>query len=537
MKPVYLVFSLALAGTAAATTVPPATKLFDASSSAGYDQIIVSYRPGSTESTNRQAALQNIQAVIARLGLDRTGAGSLTPGYVRKLATGGDLIRLSRPLDAAGLHALMQQLARDPAVEYVEPNRVGFLRPVRPSVASSARASSNVPATSGKLPSYLSGGPGGIRVEEAWKQPGADGHGVVVAVLDSGVTRHPDLGDTLRGYNFYVDGFEDTDEYKQLEARHASLEEYIKASNAYRAAHRGPGGMDPGTWCPDVQNPKDLSQADPSNWHGTAVSGIISGKNDPANGVAGIAPQAVILPARVLGKCGQTTAADVADAIMWAAGGKVDGVPLNPYPASVINLSLTLGVEDGVGAEDGVQEKACAPRSAVGRSVAWALAHGSTVVVAAGNQNKLTDPNSADDEYGAPANCPGVVTVGATGPEGKPASYSPFGPGVTLAAPGGDRDAPIRILNNEGKLGPERPSYINGTGTSLSAPVVSGVVALMISARRQAGLPPLSPAAIRNVLIKSARPIPAEPGKPLGAGLVDAGAAVREALKASPDGK
>ena len=96
---------------------------------------------------------------------------------------------------------------------------------------------------------------------------------------------------------------------------------------------------DPGDWthageCGTGQR----QQLEGSSWHGTHVAGTIAAVTNNAKGVAGIAYNAKILPVRVLGKCGGYTS-DIADAIIWASGGTVSGVPANANPAKVINMS------------------------------------------------------------------------------------------------------------------------------------------------------------------------------------------------------
>jgi serine protease len=501
-----------------------------------YDHFIISYRQGSRENSDQQAVLQNILAALGRAGLDRsmpnqTGT-AVTSDYVRKLSTGGNLIRLSRPLSPTEANIFMQRIAEDPAVEYVEPDRVRRLD-VSPQAQVSSHRAAMTASTAGSLesqPWFLVDPRGGIRGDRAWKLPGANGDGVVVAVLDTGITHHPELGRTLEGYSFYVsfDDFQQSDVFKQLEARNASVTEFSKAFDTYKIAHRSRGAWDPGTWCPSVIDPSDTNAATPSNWHGTAVAGLVAGKNAPDEGVSGVAPAATVPPVRVIGKCGDSTSSDTADAIMWAAGGKIDGIPANPHPAQVINLSLTAGMEDGL------DEKTCSPRSTISKAVAWALKHGSVVIAAAGNDGKDTQSNVLDSEFAAPANCPGVIAVAATNIMGARASYSTYGKGITLAAPGGDQNKLIRVPTNQGILGPGQPGYTDVLGTSASAPIVSGVVALMISARQKAGLAPLSPADITHILTRTARPSPsaANTRQSIGAGIVDAEQAVREALKA-----
>ena len=200
------------------------------------------------------------------------------------------------------------------------------------------------------------------------------------------------------------------------------------------------------------------SGASNSSWHGTHVAGSIAAKTN--NGV-GVAFNAKIVPVRVLGKCGGYPS-DIADAIIWASGGAVSGVPANANPARVINMSLGGG-------------GACANTSQ--NAINSARSRGTVVVVAAGNSN-------ADASGANPANCPGVVAVAATNRSGGRAYYSNYGAVVDVAAPGGDaRTAGGGILStlNAGTTTPGADSYAFYQGTSMAAPHVAGVAALMLS--------------------------------------------------------
>src|SRR5690606_31257016 len=142
------------------------------------------------------------------------------------------------------------------------------------------------------------------------------GNGVVVAVLDTGITRHGDLdANVLPGYDFISD-----------------------AGKANDGDGRDNDPSDPGDWVTLNQCPGG-NRAENSSWHGTHVAGTIAAVTNNAKGVAGTAFGARILPVRVLGTCGGYDS-DIADAIVWAAGGSVSGVPTNANPAEVINLSL-----------------------------------------------------------------------------------------------------------------------------------------------------------------------------------------------------
>ncbi|MEE7547807.1 S8 family serine peptidase, partial [Xanthomonas sp. Kuri4-1] len=158
----------------------------------------------------------------------------------------------------------------------------------------------------------------GINVRPAWDK--ATGNGVVVAVIDTGITSHPDLdANILPGYDFISDTFVSRD-----------------------GDGRDADPSDEGDWnpvqgeCYTTPSPSPITD---SSWHGTHVAGTIAAVTNNAVGVAGTAYNAKIVPVRVLGRCGGYTS-DIADAIVWASGGSVSGVPANANPAEVINMSL-----------------------------------------------------------------------------------------------------------------------------------------------------------------------------------------------------
>jgi len=177
-------------------------------------------------------------------------------------------------------------------------------------------------------------------------------------------------------------------------------------------------------------------------------------------------------------------------------------VPANANKARVLNLSL-----GGSGACDTTTQNA----------INSARSRGAVVVVSAGNSN-------ADAINSNPANCAGVITVAATNRSGGKASYSNYGTSVTIAAPGGDTGAGILSTLNSGTTTPASDSYAYYMGTSMAAPHVSGVVALMLSAN-----PNLTPDDVAAKLKSTARAFPAACSG-CGAGIVNAAAAVNAAL-------
>jgi serine protease len=349
--------------------------------------------------------------------------------------------------------ALLHQLQEQSDVAYAHPNYLLF-----------AQAIPNDPEYSNQRWHYEA-----IRLPEAWDIEKGTSSPVTVAVIDGGVpTGHPDFaGKLLPGYDFYSD-----------------------------AATSGDGdGRDP--------NPEDTAPS--TDYHGSHVTGTVAAATNNSLGVAGVSWGAQVVPIRALSG-GSGTLADVADALRWAAGLRVNGVPANSNPAKVINMSLGGPV-------------ACTSAPALQQAINEASAVGAIIVVAAGNSN-------VDASTFTPAGCSGVVTVGATNASGSRASYSNFGSRIDLMAPGGEAVQPVFSTLASG-------AYGGKAGTSMAAPHVAGVLALMKSKN-----PNLTVAEAVNILKETARPLSAAAcnrpsGSECGAGLVDARAAL-DRLNAPP---
>ncbi len=279
-----------------------------------------------------------------------------------------------------------------------------------------------------------------VRAPAAWEITTGSSD-LVIAVLDTGITSHSEFsGRTVAGYDFISDSLIGND------------------GNA-----RDSDPSDPGDWITSAEDAGGYFYGcgvDSSSWHGTHVAGTIGASGNNASGIAGLNWTSKIQPIRVLGKCGGYDS-DIADAIRWAAGGTVSGVPANATPARIISLSLGGGGSCSSGMQSAIND---------------ARSRGALVVIAAGNENS----NAASF---SPANCGGVITVAATGRNGKRAYYSNYGSTVEIAAPGGSMgsDSGIYSTLNSGLQGPSTESYGAYQGTSMAAPHVAGVLSLLLS--------------------------------------------------------
>ncbi|MGW3653798.1 type VII secretion-associated serine protease mycosin [Streptomyces sp. NPDC000878] len=292
-----------------------------------------------------------------------------------------------------------------------------------------------------------------MHAQEAWRT--TKGKGITVAVLDTGVEAdHPDLvGNVLAGKDMVGFGAREGD----------------------------------AAWAK----------------HGTAMAGIIAGHGhgyDNDDGVMGIAPEAKILPVRVIledgdsarGKARNTRGNALAEGIRWATD----------QGADVINLSL------------GDDSKSAHPEPAEDEAVQYALEKGAVVVASAGNGG------DKGDHISYPAAYPGVIAATAVDKYGTRASFSTRRWYATVSAPGVD----VVIAAPDQR-------YYEGWGTSAAAAFVSGAVALVKAAH-----PGLTPAQIKKLLEDTARNSP-DGGRDdsRGFGFIDPAAAIKAAGKLKPE--
>lgn len=445
-------------GSAAATAVPrPAVEA--APPVEATDRVVVKFRDGALPEGSRDAVYAGAAERTGDTGLVETSA----------TADGAQVLRTGEMLAGAELEELTTALEQDPVVEYAEPDLLATTAAV-PSDPSYSAVQWN-----------LWDEPAGLGMPLAWDL--ATGAGQTIAVVDTGITPHPDLdANVLPGYDF------------------VSTAQNGRDGDGWDADPTDTGDHPDAVLCPASPLPPN------STWHGTHTAGVAAADAGNGQGISGVAPDAGILPVRVVGACSQGYITDVAAGVTWASGAPVPGVPANPHPATVINLSL------GVAGS-------CPP--VLQAAITGAVARGIPVVVAAGNQ-------AVDAAQSAPANCAGVISVAATDVAGALASYSNFG-SVTLAAPGGDPNAQILSTGNTGAQAVGAPAYTERNGTSMAAPAVAGAVALLRERSPELGVD-----GVRAALTSTARQAPGGCAPGCGAGIVDPVSALIEAQGGQP---
>ena len=446
----HLLPALAL-GTALLTSLP--ARATDATVARGLIVTLKAPSDGGRESP--QATRERLRAVAADAGLG--GAQAPMP-----VGPGAHLLPFAAPLTGTAVQDAERRVRLNPQVASVEPD-----------VRLKRLATPNDPYYTDGIQWHLrtpaQGGAAALNLPPAWERTRGSAE-QVVAVVDSGALYgHPDLaGKLLPGYDLISD---------------------LDTSND--GDGRDPDASDPGDWITSSEAGSGrypLCPAEDSSWHGSFIAGEIAAATHNGVGVAGVGWDTRVQPVRVSGKCGAWLS-DVVEGIRWAAGLPVSGVPTNPTPARVINVSFG-------------GSSSC--NSAYQTAIDDAGAAGSLVVVAAGNENgALTRP----------ADCAGVLAVGAARQDGLKTYYSSYGPNVGIMAPGGpgaaDTGPRLYSTSNAGKRGPAEHIYDGKDGTSFAAPLAAGVAALMLSVN-----PAMTPAQLVSRIQSGARPFPSSAAYP-----------------------
>ncbi len=518
-----------------------------------------------------QTSAQDVAALTQRLGVSLAGSRQLTPSM--------HVLFLPQTLYGAAVEATLAKLRADPAVLFadVDQRRYALAVPNDPLYPATSSTLCTLPDCN-PAQSYANGQwymrtpPSSASTTDndlaatdavsAWSIT-TGSTGVVIADVDTGVRfDHPDLlragfgGRLLPGYDFVGQ------DYDPITGQ---------ALGTYLIANDGDG------WDPDPSDPGDwVSSADflvkdsqgnnlfpaatcgqldtttntyvpvDSSWHGTRVSGVLGALTNNATGIAGMSWGPFLLPVRALGKCGGYDS-DIITGIEWAAGMPATGVPNNPYPANIINLSLG----------------GCAPNnqcqcpSSYQTALTAVTTMGVLIVASAGNGGNAGTSAPVD----VPASCSvvvrGVVAVAGLRNVGTKVGYSSSGPEVTLSAPAGNcvqsSGACLRSLDTTSNLGTTVPganSYTDqlnaNLGTSFSSPIVAGIAALMrsvnanltpaqLTVRLQSSATAFPPNTANLPVCPSSDPTTGECSCPsfgqCGTGMVNARSAVNSALR------
>jgi serine protease len=458
------------------------------SAPAHYSPVEHSIVPWQAVVTYKDEVLNNAKSsphedITQRLGLEQRAGGrgrGRLMALQRRLATAhqidarlGSAARKFHTIDDPDLHArwetlmTIKSLRKDPRVHFAEPN-----------YRVSALAVPNDQAYPLQWHYPLIGLP------DAWNTTTGD-PGVVVAVVDTGIlANHPDLaGQLVSGYDF------------------------VRNPDSARDGD----GIDP-----NPQDPGNSLGGGSESFHGTHVSGTVAARGNNQLGVAGVAYTSRIMPVRALGTGGSGTSYDVDQAVRFAAGLPNDSGTLPQQPADIINLSL-----GGAPFSEATQNLYDQVRAA-----------GILVVAAAGNK--------AGASPGYPASYQGVIAVSAVDAQRRLAPYSSTGSTIDVTAPGGNNSVdlngdgyPDGILSTGGTISGNSVNYgypfLNGT--SMAAPHVAGVLALMKSVN-----PNLTPSDIDALLMTGALSDDlGTPGKDIqfGHGIINAQRSILAALEST----
>jgi len=435
--------------------------------------LIVRFKTGST-----LALASAFSGQVAKKNQDKISQVAAVPlFYERHLSNQVVVLRAAstEAMSTADWRAAAERLKHDSSIENAEPDWVMRLAlvPTDSRYANKWNYFSPTEVYLGKKTI------GGANLPTAWDITLGSAT-VTVAVIDTGITNHTDLNaNVVQGYDFISTNV--------LTGAPYSVPANFVANDGNG---RDNDPSDPGDWITGSESQLYRCTQESSSWHGTHVAGTIAAVINNGGSV-GAAPGVRILPVRALGKCGGATS-DVIDAIRWSAGLAVAGVPANLNPADVLNLSLGAAVTCSVEMQNAINDVTSA---------------GKLIVAAVGNE--------ASTQLLSPANCNGVLAVTAHGVEGANAIYANYSARVNISAPGGGNGTlangfsygagyAIDSTLNSGTQGPIAQTWGSKQGTSMAAPHVAAIAALIKSVR-----PLATPDQVRNILMTNIRQHPA----------------------------
>lgn len=403
---------------------------------------------------------------------------------------GAQVLHRGEPVALNDAEAEAARLRQDPDVEWAVPNEI--------MKAATVTTGQSVPSVNytGRfwIRSRGVSGPGVADFPAAWTfLLGRTLTPVVTAVLDSGVTLaksnvdptvHPDFdGRLFSGYDFVSN---------------------VTVANDGNG--RDADVSDPGDWvssCPGV--PSDCQD---SSWHGTSITSMLAApRGSSGSGIemgpgifASIDGQAVVLPVRV-GGTGGASSSDIIEAMYWAAGVSVSGVPANSNPARVISLSY--------GSVGNCQGGSATVDALYRNAIATLRSLGVVIVSSAGNGDGFGTAGYASPSK--PASCQGVIASTGLRADATKAAYANLVNGTRaaqcyfgVAVASGDSGQTMAMLGNTGTTSPLVTTQVLGIeGTSFAAPQVAGVAALMLAVN-----PALSSVDVAYRIMQSATTFP-----------------------------
>jgi len=409
--------------------------------------------PGSPTAVARSH--EALQATVSRLkGLGVTVGAEYSPVL--------GAVRITLP-PGGSVDAVRALLLSDPQVSTVTPD---LIVPIRgdgqfveaPSPLKPAAELTAVAGHATGLPRVLPRNPllpqtlwhyNAVDAPKAWATTTGSAE-VLVAVVDDGIRfDHPGISANLTndGYNF-VSGGDLVGEPVPLCS--GGMISIIEA------------GVGPDPTLPVAYDwTGECLALSPNGNHGLHVAGTIGAVGDDGVGIPGINWRVRIRPVRVLNVLGSGSWFDVAQGVLYAAGlpasNGAGGTVVAPSRARIINMSL-----GGSGADPLLSE-----------AVQAATQAGSLVIASAGN--------GASSGPSYPAAFPSVLSVASVGPELQPAYYTNVGTTVDLAAPGGDFRSGAAVYSTTWNFQTGAPNYSFYQGTSMAAPHVAGIAALVLA--------------------------------------------------------
>jgi len=469
--------------------------LIGLNSALAMERLIIKYKPTASQTqamtagklTANQLSMQQMQPLSMSQVQQMSKIAGVSLKEVDQIGTGAHVLRIDSNLNQQQLQQVIDKLRAQSNLEYVEEDHIVKPMAVVPPLINPLQW--DMESTSSLTgQSWV-----GDNFTGVWNVLAENnlipGSGVVVAVVDTGYTPHPNFTDQNM-LNHLEPLAGNPGDYGYQFISDCRMAGSCPADTPDSAAQLPPqaNGLDLGTFISvsDTSNAFFAGcQVESSSWHGTHVTGTIVGQGyasevgAESGGIVGGAYGAMVVPVRVLGKCGGFDS-DVEAGILWAAGlatsnGSGGTVPINTNPAKVINLSLGSDTSCTADMQDAITQ---------------AINQGVIVVAAAGNGNPTGTPANVANFN--PASCSGVISVAARGPLKELAFYSNYG-ATTITASGGDfppnTGAEDEIWSTVWSS-PEsyQPESLGGSGTfifyqgtSQATPHVSAAIADIIS--------------------------------------------------------